>query len=193
MKTKNALLMTLMALLMATTLLQSKILVFGSVKFTAATFTVVLFYFIVGVFTEVWGKDEARSAVISGVAIRFVFYGMLMPLLLSLPGIEKSPVSEVMHTAFRMMIAGDVATLVGTLIVLVPLLSGLKNIQILPRFSLAQVVSLAIASTTFVILAFAGTGVGLFDLVIGQAVSRIVLAALLSLLSPLAVKAVSRG
>ena len=144
---------------------------------------------ILDVINDQWGPKTARASVVAAFVVRIVIYVTVIPVLIWLPA-SKAPdgYDSMLTEALRVFVAGEASFFLASYVVDVPVFAWVKGKTgsrwFSLRYAVSTLVAIAFGVTTFVIIAYAGTGVDVAKTIVGGVVVR---STLLVVLTPFAV------
>jgi len=164
-------------------ILSNKVLLIGPWQLLAGIPFMSLAYILVDLLNENYGPRAAKSAVLSGMVARAFAYLVMVPVVLSLPGVrELTGYSGLLTQSLKLFVAAEVGIFVSQWVVDIPLFQWVKR-QVghgfWLRYNLTTHLSAVLTILFVVTVVFWGNPhVSLPNMLLTAAVTRVVLTAL---------------
>ena len=172
------------AALVAANVVASKIIMIGGLVVPAGVLAYSITFAVTDTINEVWGRQRAQTVVKAGIAVQLLVW-LLLVLAIAMPAAPfwqgQAAFSAVLGATNRIIFASLVAYLLSqSLDVLIfhrlKELSRDKHLWL--RNNLSTFVSQTLDTVVFIVIAFAGTGQPLMQLILGQLVVKYAIALL---------------
>lgn len=145
--------------------------------FTAGSVLLGLAYGVLDVINDWRGRAAARDTLAAALWVRFLFFAVVIPMLLLLPGHAPAGYEAMLGNSARLFVAGWVSLLVGGWFVNTPTFSWLRartrGRWFVLRYLTTSLPTIVIGTIFYAVLGFAGTQVDVAALIFGTTVARI--------------------